>query len=66
MLPAPDRIRKLILSVDYEIFGNGSGDVRQHVIEPVRQHAPRSPLFSDFDVRRWTLSVRRSFGCAAG
>jgi hypothetical protein len=39
MLPVQERIRKLILSVDYEIFGNGSGDVRQHVIESARRMA---------------------------
>jgi hypothetical protein len=26
--------RQIILSVDHEIFGNGSGDVRQHMTEP--------------------------------
>jgi hypothetical protein len=31
--------RLLILSVDYEIFGNGSGDVRQHIIEPTYRMA---------------------------
>ena len=28
---------RLILSVDYEIFGNGSGDVRRDMIEPTRR-----------------------------
>ena len=32
-------MRFIILSVDYEIFGNGSGDVRQHVIEPTERMA---------------------------
>jgi hypothetical protein len=27
-------MRYLVLSIDYEIFGNGSGDVRQHIIQP--------------------------------
>jgi hypothetical protein len=27
----------LVLTVDYEIFGNGTGDVRQHIIEPTDQ-----------------------------
>lgn len=31
--------RKLILTVDYEIFGNGSGDVRQHVVDPTERMA---------------------------
>src|ERR1039458_10354222 len=32
-------MRRLILSVDYEIFGNGTGDVRQHVIQPTARMA---------------------------
>ena len=32
-------MRYLILSVDYEIFGNGTGDVRQHVVEPTEAMA---------------------------
>ena len=31
--------RFLVLSVDYEIFGNGTGDVRQHVVEPAERMA---------------------------
>lgn len=31
--------RQLILSVDHEIFGNGSGDVRRHIIEPAQRMA---------------------------
>jgi hypothetical protein len=31
--------RFVILSVDYEIFGNGTGDVRQHVTEPAERMA---------------------------
>jgi hypothetical protein len=27
----------LVLTVDYEIFGNGTGDVRQHVTEPTER-----------------------------
>ena len=29
--------RKIIITVDYEIFGNGTGDVRQHVVGPTRR-----------------------------
>ena len=29
--------RKICLTVDYEIFGNGSGDVRRHIIEPTER-----------------------------
>ncbi len=32
-------MRHVILSVDYEIFGNGSGDVRQHIIRPTEEMA---------------------------
>jgi len=32
-------MRYLILSVDYEIFGNGAGDVRHHMVEPVERMA---------------------------
>jgi hypothetical protein len=35
----PPRIRHLLLTVDYEIFGNGSGDVRQHIVDPTERMA---------------------------
>jgi hypothetical protein len=31
--------RHVVLSVDYEIFGNGEGDVRQHVVDPTERMA---------------------------
>lgn len=31
--------RHIVLSVDYEIFGNGEGDVRQHVVRPTERMA---------------------------
>ena len=31
--------RKVVLSIDYEIFGDGSGDVRQHMINPTERMA---------------------------
>jgi hypothetical protein len=31
--------RCLLLTVDYEIFGNGTGDVRQHIVEPTERMA---------------------------
>ncbi len=31
--------RKLLLTVDYEIFGNGTGDVRRHVVVPAGRMA---------------------------
>jgi len=32
-------LREISLTVDYEIFGNGTGDVRQHVTEPTERMA---------------------------
>ena len=34
-----NRSRQLLLTLDYEIFGNGYGDVRQHMVEPTEQMA---------------------------
>src|ERR1700743_2905378 len=31
--------RHVVLSVDYEIFGNGEGDARQHIVEPTDRMA---------------------------
>ena len=33
------KMRYIVLTVDYEIFGNGLGDVQQHIIEPANQIA---------------------------
>jgi hypothetical protein len=38
-LPILKRMRHVILSVDYEIFGNGTGDVRQHMTVPTEDMA---------------------------
>lgn len=35
----PTTARLICLTVDHEIFGNGSGDVRQHVIDPAERMA---------------------------
>jgi hypothetical protein len=48
----------LIFSVDYEIFGNGAGDVRQHVTEPTEAMARlcekhRVPLTVFFEVEEY-------------
>lgn len=32
-------MRYLLLTLDYEIFGNGTGDVRRHVVEPTERMA---------------------------
>ncbi len=31
--------RHVVLSLDYELFGNGTGDVRQHIVEPTAHMA---------------------------
>ena len=31
--------RSLVISVDYEIFGNGTGDVKRHIVEPADRMA---------------------------
>ncbi len=36
----------IILSVDYEIFGNGSGDVKKHIIEPMNKMIKLSSIFN--------------------
>lgn len=50
--------RSIVLSVDYEIFGNGQGDVRQHVVEPTERMARlcekyRMPLTVFFEVEEY-------------
>ncbi|HEX3716453.1 MAG TPA: hypothetical protein VH595_00665 [Verrucomicrobiae bacterium] len=58
-------MRYLILSVDYEIFGNGSGDVRQHVIEPTDRLAricekQNVPLTVFFEVEEYLAFMRHA------
>ncbi len=50
--------RILIISVDYEIFGNGVGDVRQHITEPAERmaricEAHNVPLTVFFEVEEY-------------
>ena len=50
--------RHVVLSVDYEIFGNGEGDVRQHVTGPTERMARLcekygSPLTVFFEVEEY-------------
>jgi hypothetical protein len=50
--------RHLILSVDYEIFGNGTGDVMRHIVEPAEAMARvcekfRAPLTLFFEVEEY-------------
>ncbi len=56
-------MRLIILSVDYEVFGNGSGDVRQHIVNPTdrmarlcQQH--RVPLTVFFEVEEYVAFVK--------
>ncbi|MCX6868262.1 MAG: hypothetical protein NTV46_19060 [Verrucomicrobia bacterium] len=37
--------RRLLLTVDHEIFGNGVGDVRRHMVEPTERMARISEQF---------------------
>lgn len=65
--------RKVIISVDYEIFGNGTGDVRQHIVEPTERMARicerhQAPLTVFFEMEeylafeRHALELRRAWG----
>lgn len=37
--PAHAAIRAVVLSIDYEIYGNGAGDVIRHMIDPMKRMA---------------------------
>ena len=37
--------RKLVLSIDYELFGNGTGDVLRHMVEPTERMARICEMF---------------------
>jgi hypothetical protein len=55
--------RYIVLSVDYEIFGNGAGDVRQHVIDPTARMARLcekygAPLTVFFEVEEYLAFER--------
>ena len=50
--------RHLVISVDYEVFGNGTGDVRQHMTEPTERmarmcEAHKVPLTVFFEVEEF-------------
>jgi len=50
--------RHVVVSVDYEIFGNGEGDVRQHVVDPTERMATLcekygAPLTVFFEVEEY-------------
>ena len=55
--------RQLIVTVDHEVFGNGSGDVRRHIIEPGDRMARACekfgmPLTVFFEVEEYLAFVR--------
>jgi hypothetical protein len=55
--------RHIVLSVDYEIFGNGEGDVRQHVVNPTERMARLcekygAPLTVFFEVEEYLAFER--------
>jgi hypothetical protein len=55
--------RELAITVDYEIFGNGTGDVRQHVTQPTESMARicekfGMPLTVFFEVEEYLAFVR--------
>ena len=58
-----DRRRRVIFSIDYEVFGNGTGDVRQHVVDPTERMTRIAerydlPLVIFFELEdTWLLNV---------
>jgi hypothetical protein len=57
--------RCLLLTVDYEIFGNGAGDVRQHMVEPTERMARicekySVPLTIFFEVEEYVAFCRQA------
>jgi hypothetical protein len=68
-----DPKRYVVITVDYEIFGNGTGDVRQHVTEPAERMARvceeyQAPLTVFFEAeeyaafRRYSKNLRKNLG----
>ena len=59
----PSNARSICLTEDHEIFGNGSGDVRRHIIEPAERMARVCekfgvPLTVFFEVRSiWAFNA---------
>jgi hypothetical protein len=55
--------RKIIITVDYEIFGNGTGDVRQHVVDATQRMAAvcrrySAPLTIFFEIEEFMAFER--------
>src|SRR5688572_18049212 len=56
-------LKPIVLTVDYEIFGNGTGDVRQHIVDPTERMARiceehNVPLCIFFEVEEYLGFVR--------
>ncbi len=63
-------MRAICLTVDHEIFGNGTGDVRQHMTEPMERMAAACenhgmPLTVFFEVEEYLAFVREREKLAA-
>lgn len=63
-------MRTLVLTVDYEIFGDGSGDVRQHITEPTDRMVRACerfgmPLTVFFEVEEYLAFERERKGLQA-
>src|SRR5687768_9290717 len=55
--------KSIVLTVDYEVYGNGCGDVRQHVIDPTNRMARlceehHLPLSVFFEVEEYLGFIR--------
>ena len=66
-------MRKVLITCDYEIFGNGTGDVRQHMIDPTERmaricekHSVPLTLFVEMEetlaFQRFAPALERSLG----
>src|ERR1051325_4273984 len=66
-------MRHLVISVDYEVFGNGSGDVLRHIVAPARRmaelcNANGVPLTIFFEVeeylafQKWAAELKTDLG----
>lgn len=60
-------MKHLVLTVDYEIFGNGTGDVRRHMVEPTERMARvcerhAVPLTVFFEAEEYLAFARHARG----
>ncbi|MGA2748446.1 MAG: hypothetical protein ABSG59_06690 [Verrucomicrobiota bacterium] len=68
-----DLMRYVVLSVDYEIFGNGSGDVLRHVVQPAdsmaricREHGAPLTIFFEAEEYHSFVEFRQPLTQALG